>query len=95
MDVVVTDADGEAATAAAAFTYLATRNGLALANIKSRLGGYTQQGGHFFDWSPAQILPVRLDLETPDNGTPWPHAILYSVSGENDKTAGSAGFRVF
>lgn len=81
-----------AATASTSYAYLGTIAERALQATRANLGALSVQGGAFFNWSPAQVRPVKMDAIAQDNGVRFPQAIVYQSDGDSLVEESSHGF---
>lgn len=90
--VVLTTAPG--ATASATYTYKGAIVETALQTVRANLAALSVQGGAFFNWSAAQVRPVKMDSVSLDNGANFPQAIVYQPDGEPRVEESSHGFLI-
>lgn len=77
VSLVVTGSD--ATSDSASYEYAATLSERAFQSVRNSLGALSLQGGSFFEWSPSQVRPIKMDQLTQDNGAEYPQAIVYET----------------
>ena len=89
VDVVVSDGT-TSATLANGYTYKATRLQMSVEAIEARAAAASTAAGYVWDYSPKQIIPVKVAPGSEAAGQAWPHIQVYTITANEDRESRTA-----